>query len=153
MIIKYLLKKQSFWTQWYVKINNTKFRQRYSVNQRTNKHTYMHNRIIPNLLRVKTICSTTSKFNKNCDIISKRFKERGCPEDLINEQVDKMKNMNRKQLLSTNKRTIQNRVPVSITYNRYLPNISNIITKNLSILQISPNITIIFKKYLTRSQW
>ena len=30
-------------------------------------------------LRVKTICSTTSRFNKNCDIITKRFKEEGTP--------------------------------------------------------------------------
>ena len=46
--------------------------------------------------------------------------------------------MKRKQLLSTYKKTIQNRIPVSINYNRYLPNISNTITKNWNILQISP---------------
>ena len=28
-------------------------------------------------LRIKTICSTTSEFNKNCDIITERYKERG----------------------------------------------------------------------------
>ena len=48
-----------------------------------------------------------------------------------------MKNMEREQLLLTNKRTIQNRISVSITCNRYLPNISKIITKNWNILQIS----------------
>ena len=118
MAIKYLLK--SFWTQWYIKINNTKFKQRYSVNQRTFRHTYMHNQIIPNLLSispsqalcVKTMCSTTSEFMKNCDIIRKRFKERGCSEKLINEHIDKVKNNERKQLPSTNKRTIQNRMSV-----------------------------------------
>ena len=50
-------------------------------------------------LHIKTICSTASKFNKNCDIITKRFKERGYLENLVNEQVDKVKNMKRKQLL------------------------------------------------------
>ena len=50
-------------------------------------------------LRIKTICSTNSKFNKNCDIITKRFKERGYLENLVNEQVDKVKNMKKKQLL------------------------------------------------------
>ena len=50
-------------------------------------------------LRTKTICSTTSEFNKNCDIITKRFKKRGYPENLVNEQVDKVKNIKRKQLL------------------------------------------------------
>ena len=63
-------------------------------------------------LRIKTICSCTSEFNKNCDIITKRFKERGYPENLVNKQVDKVKNIKRKQLLSTNKRAIQNRIPV-----------------------------------------
>ena len=46
-------------------------------------------------LRIKSICSITSEFNKNCDIITKRFKERGYPENLVNEQADKAKNMKR----------------------------------------------------------
>ena len=37
-------------------------------------------------------------------------------------------------------------IPVSITYNRYLPKISNIITKNWNILQISPTIQKVFDK-------
>ena len=97
-------------------------------------------------LRIKTICSTTSEFNKNSDVITKRFKERGYPENLVNEQVYKVKNIKRKQLLSTNKRTIQNCILVSITYNRYLQNISNIITKNCNILQISPTLQKVFDK-------
>ena len=87
-------------------------------------------------LRTKIICSATSELNKNCDIITKRFRERGYPENLINKQVDKVKNMKRKKLLSTNKRTIQYRIPISMTYNRYLPNISKVITKNWSFLQM-----------------
>ena len=86
----------------------------------------MHNRIIPSFLKTvfyktkpnaKNICSTTSEFNKNCDIITKRLKERGCPKNLVNDQVDEVKIMESKQLLSTNKRTIPNRIPISITYN------------------------------------
>ena len=38
-------------------------------------------------------------FNKNCDIITKRFKVRDYPENLVNEQVDKVKNIKRKQLI------------------------------------------------------
>ena len=99
-------------------------------------------------LRIKTICSTTSEFNKNCAIFTKRFKERGYLQKLINEQVDEVKNTKRKQLLSTNYRTMQNRIPMSITYNRSLPNISNIFTKNWSILQYH----LLFKKNVTTSQ-
>ena len=87
-------------------------------------------------LRINAICSTTSN--------TKGFKERGYLENLINEQVDKVKNMKRKQLFSSNKRTIQNRIPVLITYNKHLPNISNVITKNWRILQISPTFQKVF---------
>ena len=87
-------------------------------------------------LGIKTILLTTYEFNKNRNIITQRNKEKGYPENLVNEQVDKLKNMKRKKLLLTNQITIQNRIPVSITYNRYLPNISNIITKNWNILEI-----------------
>ena len=95
---------------------------------------------------MKTICSATSEFNKICDIITKRFKKRVYSENLVNEKVDKMKNMKRKQLLSTNKRTEQNSIPLLITYNRYLGNISIIITKNWNILQISPTLHKVFGK-------
>ena len=99
-------------------------------------------------LRIKTICSTSSKFNKNFDIITKRFKERGYPENLVNEQVDKVKNMKRNLLLTNNKKTMQNRIPVRITYNRYLPNISKIITKIGTFCKYR----LLFKKHLTRNQ-
>ena len=95
---------------------------------------------------IKTVCSTISDFSKNFDIITKRLKERGYLKNLVNEQVDKVKNMKRKQLLSTNKWTIQSRIPESITYNRSLSNILSIITKNWSILQISPTLQNAFEK-------
>ena len=54
--------------------------------------------------------------------------------------------MKRKQLFSTNKRTIETRIPVSIIYNRFLPNTLNIITKNWRILQISITLQKVFDK-------
>ena len=36
-----------------------------------------------------------SEFNKNCEIITKRFKERGYLENLVNEQVDEVTSMKR----------------------------------------------------------
>ena len=47
----------------------------------------------------KTIRSTASEVNKSCDIITKRFSGRSYPKNLVNEQVDKVKNMKRNQLL------------------------------------------------------
>ena len=37
-------------------------------------------------LRIKTICSITFEFNKNCDIITSIFKERGYPEKFYIER-------------------------------------------------------------------
>ena len=52
--------------------------------------------------------------------------------------------MKRKQLFSTNKGTIQSHIPISITYNRSLPNIFNIIIKNWNFLQVSPILQKVF---------
>ena len=54
--------------------------------------------------------------------------------------------MKRKQLLLINKKTTQNRIPLSITYNRYLPNISKVIKNNCKILQASPTLQKVFDK-------
>ena len=72
-------------------------------------------------LRINTIRSTTSEFNKNNEIIIKRPKERRYPKNLVVEQVDNVKNIKSKQLLLTNnEKRIQNCIPVSITYNIYV---------------------------------
>ena len=92
------------------------------------------------------ICSPTSEFNKNCDTIAKRFRESGYPNKLINEHTDKVKNMKRKQLLSTNKRIIQNRMQMLMIYNRSWLNISNIITKKIGAFYIYQ---LLFKGYFT----
>ena len=81
------------------------------------------------VLRIKTISSTTSEFNKSSEK-RKRLKERRYLEKLMDERIDKMKNLKRKQLLSTDKRTIQNHISVLITYNRFLSNMSNITAIN-----------------------
>ena len=75
----------------------------------TNQQTYLHAQSnypkslkdsisYSQTLRIKTICSTTSEFNKNFEIITKKFKERGYPQNLVNEQVNKLKIMKRNQL-------------------------------------------------------
>ena len=79
----------------------------------------------------------SSEFNKICDIITKGIKERRQPENLKNEKVDTAKNMKRKQLLSTHKKRIRKRIPMLITYSRYLSNRLNIIKK----IEIFTNIT------------
>ena len=98
-------------------------------------------------LHINTIGPTTSEFNKNCQIITERFKERGYPENLINQQVDKVKNIKKKQILLTNKKAVQNHIPVPMTYKRYLVNISKNTTKNWNILQVSPTLQkVVYKK-------
>ena len=56
--------------------------------------------------------------------------------------------MNHINNLTEKQKSIYLSIYQSLIYNRYLPNISNITSKNWSILQISP----IPQKYFTRSQ-
>lgn len=88
---------------------------------------------------IKTISSITSEFNKSCEKL-KRLKERGYLEKLMDERIDKVKSLKRKQLLATDKRAIQNHIPVSITYNSSLSNMSNITAINWIIFQVPPTL-------------
>ena len=88
-------------------------------------------------MRLKAICSTSTEFDKNCAIIKQKFLERQYKEEVLDEQIKKVDIIERKELLSCKVKNNQNRIPLSITYNRTLPNRSKIVNRNWNILQIS----------------
>ena len=77
-----------------MKINNKKFRQKHPVKQRTNKRTYMHNRIIPNLQKTvfhEAKSYTWKQYNqlplnstKNRGIIKKKIQIKRVPWEIDN---------------------------------------------------------------------
>ena len=88
-------------------------------------------------LRLKTICSTSTEFDKNCAIIKQKFLDRQYKEEALDEQIKKVDRIERKELFTCKEKNNKNRIPLSITYNRTLPNISKIVNRNWNILQIN----------------
>ena len=67
-------------------------------------------------------------------------------EVLINEHLESINVLNRIDLLmEKDKRQKSDRIPLVITYNRFLSNITKIFRKNWNILQINENFKEIFK--------
>ena len=50
-------------------------------------------------LRIKTICSTLTKYKKHCAILKQNFIERGYRENILKDEIDKVDNTDRKELL------------------------------------------------------
>ena len=88
-------------------------------------------------LRLKAICSTSTEFDKNCAIIRQKFLDRQYEEEVLDEQIKKVDRIERKELFTCKKNNNTNRILLSITYNRTLPNISKIVNRNWNILQIN----------------
>ena len=88
-------------------------------------------------LRLKIICSTSTKFDQNCAIIKQKFLDRQYKEEVLDEQIKKVDRIERKELFTCKEKNNKNRIPLSIIYNRTLPNISKIVNKNWNILQIN----------------
>ena len=88
-------------------------------------------------MRLKTICSTSTEFDKNCAIIKQKFLDRQYKEQVLDEQIKKVDRTERKELFICKEKHNKIRIPLSITYNRTLPNISKIVNRNWNILQIN----------------
>ena len=95
-------------------------------------------------LRLKTICSTSTEFDKNCAIIKQKFLDRQYKE-VLDEQIKKVDRIERKELFTCKEKNSKSRIPLSITYNRTLPNISKIVNRNWNILQINTEFHGIFQ--------
>ena len=97
-------------------------------------------------MRLTTICSTSTEFDKNCAIIKLKILDRQYKEEVLDEQIKKADRIERKELFTCKeKNDNKNRIPLSITYSRTLPNISKIVNRNWNILQINTELHRVFK--------
>ena len=72
-------------------------------------------------LRLKTICSTSTEFDKNCAAIKQKFLDRQYKEKVLDEQIKKADRTERKGLFTCKeKNNNKNRILLSVTYNRLL---------------------------------
>ena len=54
-------------------------------------------------LRIKTSCSTLAEYKKHCAILKQNFIEKGYKENILKDEIDKVDNIDRKNLLSKKK--------------------------------------------------
>ena len=52
------------------------------------------------MLRIKTICFTLTEYKKHCAILKQNFIERVYEENILNAEIDKVDNIDWKDLLS-----------------------------------------------------
>ena len=82
--------------------------------KRTDQQSYLHahsdhpkslKRSIPysQALRIKTICSILTEYKKHCAILKQNFIERGYEGNILKDEIDKVDNIDRKDLLSKKK--------------------------------------------------
>ena len=75
----------------------------------TNQQTFLHAKSVhlrslkssipySQALRLKTICSTSTEFDKNCAIIKQNFLDRQYKEEVLDEQIKKVDRIERKEL-------------------------------------------------------
>ena len=82
-------------------------------------------------LRPKTICSKNTQYDNNSAIVKQKFLDRQYKEEVLHKQIKKVGRIKRKELFTNKeKKNSKNRIPLSITYNRTLPNISKIVNRN-----------------------
>ena len=64
----------------------------------------------------------------------------------MNDEIDKVDNIDRKDLLSKKEKNIKDRIPCLITYNRKLAMTCKIINKHWNVLEINPQLQETFQK-------
>ena len=80
-----------------------------------------------------SICSTEDEYQKNCEVMKQKLLERTYNEDDLNKQMEKVELINQKELLQNNEKgSIKKNIPIMLTYNRELPNISEVVRKKLA---------------------
>ena len=74
-----------------------------------------------------------------------KFVKQGCHSSLINELLERVSLLNRIDLISEDTRQKPDRIPLAITYNQFLPNITKTIRESWNTLKINENFKEIFK--------
>ena len=93
-------------------------------------------------LRIERICTPLKDFEYLCKELKQRFLEQRCNSELLGKQIKTVEKLDRNELGKGNKKdmSISTRIPLGITYNRFIPNISKIIQKNWNILSVNESL-------------
>ena len=86
-------------------------------------------------LRIRRICPTFQDYHINSRKLIEQFVYKGYKKDVVIQQIQKVDQLDRKQLLHQQKRHDKQCIPLSVTYSRALPNLKVVLTKHWHILQ------------------
>ena len=81
------------------------------------------------------MCSTFQDYRSHSRKLIEKFFNKRYKKDVVIQQVWKVDQLDRKQLLHQQKRHDKQCIPLLVTYSRALPNFKNILTKHWHILQ------------------
>ena len=109
------------------------------LNVKSEHHPRSLNKSIPysQALRIRRICSTFQEFHSRSRKPIEQFVNKGYKKDVVKEQIQKVDQLDRKQLLHQQKRQDKKCIPLPVTYSRTLPNLKDILTKHWHILQVN----------------
>ena len=95
-------------------------------------------------LRFNKICYNRSDLHNNCKRLLNTLTKRGYNKKDTTTQINRAISIPRNELLNKIKTSNTERLPLTVTYNRTLPDVKTVIDKNWHILQIEPKLKEIF---------
>ena len=97
-------------------------------------------------LRVKRICTEVEDLDQALSELKDKFLQRGYKEYAVSEQIEKVKSIERKEILTKKKTKKSSKIHFPVTYNTNLPTIKKAIDKNWNILSINREMSDIFNE-------
>ena len=127
-------------TEIYMKNNN-----KTTVKKKQLKNSIPYNQA----LRIKRICSTKKDFDHHSREPKERFLKQGYDQKLVDEQLEKVDKLVRDDLLQERDQERQDliRIPLILTYNRLLPNLTAVVREIWNILQTNKNLRELFQEH------
>ena len=94
------------------------------------------------MLRIKRICSTIENFKHYCTELKQKFIQKGYEPELLEKNISKVKTLNRNDMLQrkNQENSGKARIPLTLTYNGFLPNISKVFRKHWNLLLINDSL-------------
>ena len=86
-------------------------------------------------LQILRICSTFEDYHSHLRKLVEKFVDKGYQKYVVIEQIQKVDQLDREQLLHLQKHNDKQSISFSVTYSRALPNLKGILTKHYHILK------------------
>ena len=97
-------------------------------------------------LRIRRICSDDETFEKRSKDLCEQLKQRGYQKQVIDQAIEKVRHMERQNLLSYKPKPTANKavLPFVLTYHPDLPKARGIVDKHWSIIDSSDHLSTVF---------